>query len=44
MFGVASYGWVLAWYVGLVVPLYWPTAWFSRFKASRRDIAWLRYL
>jgi uncharacterized membrane protein len=44
VFGVASYGWVLAWYVGLVVPLYWPTAWFSRFKAARRDIAWLKYL
>jgi uncharacterized membrane protein len=44
VFGVADYGWVLVWYVGLVVPLYWPTAWFSRFKASRREIAWLRYL
>ncbi|MCJ2032858.1 DUF1624 domain-containing protein [Methylobacterium sp. J-068] len=44
VFGVANYGWVLVWYVGLVVPLYWPTAWFSRFKAARRDIAWLRYL
>ncbi|MCJ2045274.1 heparan-alpha-glucosaminide N-acetyltransferase domain-containing protein [Methylobacterium sp. J-078] len=44
VFGVASYGWILAWYVGLIVPLYWPTAWFSRFKASRRDIACLRYL
>ncbi|WP_286158948.1 heparan-alpha-glucosaminide N-acetyltransferase domain-containing protein [Methylobacterium sp. Leaf456] len=44
VFGVADYGWVLVWYVGLIVPLYWPTAWFSRFKASRRDIAWLKYL
>ncbi|MBO1022812.1 DUF1624 domain-containing protein [Methylobacterium sp. SD274] len=44
VFGVASYGWVLAWYVGLVVPLYCPTAWFSRFKVARRDIAWLKYL
>ena len=44
VFGVASYGWVLAWYVGLVVPLYWPTAWFSRFKAARQEIAWLKYL
>jgi len=44
VFGVANYGWVLVWYVGLIVPLYWPTAWFSRLKASRRDIAWLKYL
>lgn len=44
VFGVGNYGWVLAWYLGLVVPLYWPTAWFSRFKAARRDIAWLKYL
>lgn len=44
VFGVADYGWVLVWYVTLIVPLYWPTAWFSRFKASRRDIFWLKYL
>jgi uncharacterized membrane protein len=43
-FGVADYGWVLLWYVALVVPLYLPTAWFSRFKASRRDVEWLKYL
>ncbi len=44
VFAVGSYGWVLAWYVALIVPLYLPTAWFSRFKARRRDIAWLRFL
>lgn len=44
LFGVADYGWVLLWYVGLIVPLYLPTAWFSRFKAARRDIGWLKYL
>ncbi|WP_442681512.1 DUF1624 domain-containing protein [Sphingomonas sp. ASY06-1R] len=43
-FGVANYDWVLLWYVGLIVPLYLPTAWFSRFKAARRDITWLKYL
>lgn len=42
--GVANYAWVLLWYVGLIVPLYLPTAWFSCFKASRREIAWLKYL
>jgi hypothetical protein len=44
VFGVGNYGWVLAWYVALIIPLYIPTAWFSRFKAARRDIAWLKYL
>ncbi|MFG5117729.1 DUF1624 domain-containing protein [Methylorubrum sp. POS3] len=44
VFGVADYGWVVVWYAGLIVPLYLPTARFSRFKASRRDIAWLKYL
>ncbi|GEM72806.1 hypothetical protein SAQ01S_25720 [Sphingomonas aquatilis NBRC 16722] len=43
-FGVDDYGWVLLWYVALIVPLYLPTAWFARFKARRRDIAWLKYL
>jgi hypothetical protein len=28
----------------LLVPLYLPTAWYSRLKARRRDIAWLKYL
>lgn len=43
VFGVDNYGWVLAWYVALIIPLYIPTAWFSRFKAARRDITWLKY-
>ena len=43
-FGVDAYGWVLVWYVGLILPLYLPTAWFARFKARRRDIRWLKYL
>lgn len=42
-FGVNSYGWVLVWYLGLIVPLYVPTAWFSRLKKRRRDLVWLRY-
>ncbi len=44
VFGVENYGWVLVWYAALIIPLYIPTAWFSRFKAARRDIAWLKYL
>jgi uncharacterized membrane protein len=42
-FGVANYGWVLVWYVALLVPLYVPTAWYSRLKKRRRDIEWLKY-
>ncbi|PCG14806.1 MAG: DUF1624 domain-containing protein [Sphingomonas sp.] len=44
VFAVNSYGWVLVWYAALIVPLYLPTVWFSRFKARRRDLTWLRYL
>ncbi|WP_020091103.1 heparan-alpha-glucosaminide N-acetyltransferase domain-containing protein [Methylobacterium sp. 285MFTsu5.1] len=44
VFGVGNYAWVLVWYAALIPPLYFPTAWFSRLKASRRDIAWLKYL
>ncbi|MEQ8036134.1 hypothetical protein [Xanthomonas sp. WHRI 6106] len=43
VFGVDHYGWVLAWYVVLIIPLYLPTAWFSRPEAARRDVAWLKY-
>ena len=42
--GVDDYGWILVWYVALIVPLYIPTAWFARLKRRRRDIAWLKYL
>lgn len=42
-FGVANYGWVLACYFALVVPLYIPTAWYSRLKKRHRDIEWLKY-
>jgi len=44
VFGVDSLAWVWAWYLALWVPLYLPTAWYSRLKARRRDIAWLKYL
>lgn len=43
-YGVNSLAWVWVWYVALLVPLYFPTAWYSRLKARRRDIAWLKYL
>jgi uncharacterized membrane protein len=43
-FGVVDYSWVLLWYVGLIGPLYLMTAWFSRYKAARNDVRWLKYL
>lgn len=42
-YGVNSYGWILVWYVAMIIPLYLPTAWFSRLKKRRRDLVWLRY-
>ncbi len=44
LFGLSDYAWVLVWYAALIAPFYFPTAWFSRLKASRRDLAWLKYL
>lgn len=43
VFGVDSLVTVWVWYLALLAPLYFPTAWFSRLKARRRDIAWLKY-
>ncbi len=34
LFGVDNYVWVVVWYAALIPPLYVPTAWFSRLKAS----------
>lgn len=44
IFGVNSLGWVWVWYLGLIVPLYFPTRWFSNLKKRRKDIGWLKYL
>lgn len=44
IFGVDSLGWVWVWYLGLIVPLYFPTRWFSNLKKQRKDIWWLKYL
>jgi len=38
-----NYNWVLVWFVAMIVPLYLPTAWYSRLKRRRRDITWLKY-
>ncbi|PTQ12130.1 hypothetical protein CLG96_06085 [Sphingomonas oleivorans] len=44
IFGVDSLAWVWIWYLGLIVPLYFPTRWFSDLKKRRKDIRWLKYL
>jgi uncharacterized membrane protein len=44
LFGVDSIVWVWAWHIGLIVPLYFPTRWFSELKKRRKDIWWLKYL
>lgn len=43
VYGVDSLATVWIWYLALIVPLYFPTAWFARLKSRRRDIAWLKY-
>ncbi len=44
VFGVNALGWVWVWYLALIVPLYFPTRWFSNLKKRRKDIWWLKYL
>lgn len=44
VFGFDHVGALWACSVLLAVALYWPVAAFARFKARRRDLAWLRYL
>ncbi|ANI76692.1 DUF1624 domain-containing protein [Sphingobium sp. EP60837] len=44
IFGVDTLAWVWVWYLGLIVPLYFPTRWFSNLKKRRKDIWWLKYL
>lgn len=43
-YGVDTIAGVWAWYLVLIPLLYFPTAWYSRLKTRRRDIAWLKYL
>lgn len=42
-FGVDGLGALWLWSLALVLPLYFPTRWFARWKRRRRDLAWLRY-
>ena len=42
-FGLDDFNWIWLWYLVLLPVLYVPTAWYSRLKARRRDIAWLKY-
>lgn len=42
-FGLDDVSWLWLWYAVLLPVLYVPTAWYSRLKARRRDIVWLKY-
>jgi uncharacterized membrane protein len=42
-FGLDNLNWIWLWYAVLLPVLYVPTAWYSRLKARRRDITWLKY-
>ena len=42
-FGLENFNWIWLWYAALLPILYVPTAWYSRLKARRRDITWLKY-
>ncbi|MBB6521136.1 putative membrane protein [Pseudoteredinibacter isoporae] len=42
-YGVDHLYMVWVWSVALIVPLYYPSAWFADLKSRRRDIRWLRY-
>lgn len=42
-FGLDDFHWIWLWYAALLPLLYVPTAWYSRLKARRRDIGWLKY-
>jgi len=44
VFGFDSLGWVWVFYLASIVPLYFPTRWFSNLKKTRKDIWWLKYL
>ncbi len=43
-YGVDHLYMVWVWSFALVLPLYYPSAWFAGLKSRRRDIQWLRYL
>ena len=42
-FGLDNFNWIWVWYLALLPALYVPTAWYSRLKARRRDLTWLKY-
>ncbi|WP_082449400.1 DUF1624 domain-containing protein [Sphingomonas sp. Leaf67] len=44
VFGLPSIGWIWLMWLLLIVPLYFPTRWFSNLKKRRKDIRWLKYL
>lgn len=44
VFGLPSIGWIWLMWLSLIVPLYFPTRWFSNLKKRRKDIRLLKYL
>ncbi|WP_242116968.1 DUF1624 domain-containing protein [Sphingomonas lacusdianchii] len=44
VFGFPSIHWIWLMWVAMIVPLYFPTRWFSNLKKRRKDIRWLKYL
>lgn len=43
VFGLPSIQWIWLLWIAMIVPLYFPTRWFSNLKKRRKDIGWLKY-
>ncbi|WP_288412953.1 heparan-alpha-glucosaminide N-acetyltransferase domain-containing protein [uncultured Sphingomonas sp.] len=43
VFGFPSIQWIWLMWIAMIVPLYFPTRWFSNLKKRRKDIGWLKY-
>ena len=43
VFGFPSLQWIWLMWIAMIVPLYFPTRWFSDLMKRRKDIAWLYY-
>ncbi|WP_267433159.1 heparan-alpha-glucosaminide N-acetyltransferase domain-containing protein [Sphingomonas sp. GM_Shp_1] len=43
VFGFPSLQWIWLMWMAMIVPLYFPTRWFSELKKRRKDIGWLKY-
>ncbi|WP_354293936.1 heparan-alpha-glucosaminide N-acetyltransferase domain-containing protein [Sphingomonas sp. 1185] len=43
VFGFPSIPWIWLMWIAMIVPLYFPTRWFSNLKKRRKDLGWLKY-